>query len=86
MLPPSTTPLNRHSLNGLESWLRQLGAQRSDDDRCRWTWVLSGWTNEILLAQDELRVTWLKDGQSTSCCFSYGLSRSDVEAAIKQGP
>ena len=85
-LPPPETPLNRHSLSALEVWLGDLGAQRSRTDPCCWTWVLPQWSAEIQMEKDELRVTWKKGGQCNQCCFPYGLSRSDVEVAISQGP
>ncbi len=85
-LPPQETPLNRHSLTSLETWLRQLGAERSKSDVCHWRWMMPQWSAEIQLEVDELRVTWNKDGRRNQCSFSYGLPRCDVEAAIKQGP
>ena len=43
-MPPAETPLNQHSLQALELWLQQLGAQRLDDDPCGWSWQEQGWT------------------------------------------
>ena len=85
-LPPAQTPLNQHSLSSLEDWLIQLGAKRSKVDPCKWHWLFSNWTAEITLDQDELRIIWDKSGKLSHCCFPYGLSRSDVEIAIKEGP
>ncbi|HJM80686.1 MAG: DUF3143 domain-containing protein [Prochlorococcus sp.] len=86
LLPPKQTPLNRHSLASLENWLRQLGAERSSSDPCRWIWLLPQWSAEILLEQEELRVVWEQDGQRSQCCLPYGLPRCDVEAALLAGP
>ena len=85
-LPPAQTPLNRHSLISLEHWLHQLGAERSSKDPCNWLWSFSEWSAEIKMEQDELRVTWVQGGQRSQCCFPYGLSRMDVEAAVLAGP
>ena len=85
LLPSSQTPLNRHSLQSLELWLTELGANRSTRDPCLWSWITAEWRAEIKFEQDELIVTWNKEEQSSSCSFSYGLSRSDVENAMKEG-
>jgi hypothetical protein len=42
-MPPAETPLNQHSLQALELWLQQLGAQRLEDDPCGWLWKEQGW-------------------------------------------
>ena len=86
LLPSDNTPLNRHSLVALELWLNHLGAEKSSLNPCLWTWSLPAWTVEIQMEQDELRVTWEKNGERNQRCFSYGLSRLDVEAAINEGP
>ena len=86
ILPSETIPLNRHSLMSLELWLQELGAQKSGDDPCCWSWSSPDWSAEIVLERDELMVTWVQNGSSSQCCFSYGLARRDVEAAIKEGP
>ena len=80
LLPSSSTPLNRHSLFALENWLCQLGATKNIANPCSWYWILPLWTAEIILEQDEMRVVWEKDGRSTQCCFSYRLSRADIES------
>ena len=85
-LPPEQTPLDRHSLVSLESWLQRLGAERSCEDPCRWIWLMPEWSAEIVLEQEELRVAWEQGGQRSQCCFPYGLPRSDVEAALSEGP
>ena len=85
-LPIAETPLNQHSLTSLELWLHQLGAQRSQEDRCLWLWSMPNWSAEIKMESDELRVTWDKEGKKNQRCFSYGLTRQDVESAIIQGP
>ena len=85
-LPPDRTPLNRHSLIALESWLDELGAQQSNSAPCLWIWLMPNWSAELKMEQDELRVTWEQKGQQSCCCFSYGLHRGDVDVAITQGP
>ncbi len=85
-LPPSNTPLNQHSLRALEHWLYELGAKQSSNNPCLWVWIMPLWSVEILVEQDELKVTWEQDGRRSVCSFPYGLSRNDVEVAIVQGP
>ncbi|HJN35040.1 MAG TPA: DUF3143 domain-containing protein [Prochlorococcaceae cyanobacterium Fu_MAG_50] len=85
-LPSAETPLERHSLTSLEAWLQQLGAERLGGDPCQW--MINGpcWTAEIQLEQEDLRVTWERDGARSQRCFRYRLCRSDVEAGIWAGP
>tara|TARA_Y100001968_G_C19135556_1_gene608892 strand:+ start:364 stop:630 length:267 start_codon:yes stop_codon:yes gene_type:complete len=85
-LPIAETPLNQHSLSSLELWLHKLGAQQSDEDKCVWIWSMPAWSAEIKLEQEEMRVTWEKDGLKNQRSFSYGLTRHDVESAMIQGP
>ncbi|KGG13502.1 MULTISPECIES: DUF3143 domain-containing protein [Prochlorococcus] len=85
-LPPAKTPLNQHSLGALEFWLSELGATKSEEDPCIWFWVFAQWSAEIEVGQDELRVIWIKGEQKSQFGFPYGLSRQDVEDALKQGP
>ena len=85
-MPPSQTPLNQHSLAALESWLDELGAQKSKEDLCLWTLLMPHWSAEIKIEQDELKVTWEQKGKLSYCSFSYGLSRQDVQIAITDGP
>ena len=84
MLPPIVTPLNQHSLSALESLLMDLGAQKSKKDPCLWHLLMPKWSAEIRMEQDELCVSWLDS--KTQCCFPYGLSRKDIENALKEGP
>jgi len=86
LLPSPITPLNQHSLVALESWLSSLGAQRSSANPCLWEWALPESSAEIEVRQDELRVTWAQGINKSQFNFPYGLSRQDVEAALKQGP
>ena len=85
-LPPAQTPLNQHSLMALENWLVELGAKKSLDYPCQWTWTKSEWSAKIFLKQDEITIVWEKNNQVSECFFPYGLTRADVEAAIMQGP
>ena len=85
-LPPSTTPLNQHSLKALELWLLEIGAERSNTDSCLWYWSMPAWSAQIKLEIEILRITWDKDGVKTECTFPYGLSREDVQSAFYEGP
>jgi hypothetical protein len=85
-LPPGQTPLNRHSLRALEEWLTELGAVRTDGDPCLWLWHQETWSAEIRLDQEDLLVTWQHSSDPCQRSFPYGLSRLDVEAAMRAGP
>jgi hypothetical protein len=85
-LPPGQTPLNQHSLRSLELWLESLGASRSGNDPCVWRWHQPEWSAEIRLEQEDLCVSWQASGHSSQRTFPYGLSRLDVEAAMRAGP
>ncbi len=85
-MPPAETPLNQHSLQALELWLDQLGAQRLEEDPSAWFWKGSDWTAEVRLQQSDLVVIWNPKQAPRSCLFPYGLSRADVEAALRLGP
>ena len=86
LLPPAETPLNQHSLIALDSWLEQLGAKRNNQDLASSKLSSPQWIAEIHMKQDELTVTWDQEGRKTSCSFPYGLTRTDVEMAMDQGP
>ena len=85
-LPPDQTPLNQHSLEAIEIWLEQLGAHRQQNDRASWDLVNAQWSALIQLEQDNLKVSWNKEGKANFHFFSYSLPRYDVDAAIKMGP
>ena len=86
-LPTDRTPLNQHSLMALEQWLRNLGAEPAPDAPSRWLLNTPTWSAELVLEQEDLRVTWFQtDDETRQCCLPYGLSRADVEAAIQAGP
>tara|TARA_B100000700_G_C14739967_1_gene712533 strand:- start:107 stop:373 length:267 start_codon:yes stop_codon:yes gene_type:complete len=85
-LPSLKTPLNQHSLEALELWLKQLGATRSKSDPCLWHWIMPDWVAEIQMDYENLRIRWEKDGSKCECSFSYRLSREDVQSAIYEGP
>ena len=85
-LPPGQTPLNQHSLRALETWLTELGAVRSVEDPCLWVWQQPEWSSRIRLDQDDLLVIWSQNGLVSQRTFPYGLSRLDVEAAMRAGP
>ena len=85
-LPPSNTPLNRHSLISLENWLIDLGAIKNLEDPCLWTLSMPEWTADLIIKKDELTVIWSQNGKKNNCSFSYGLSREDVQVAINEGP
>ena len=85
-LPPGQTPLNRHSLRSIEEWLTDLGAICTDGDPCLWRWHQADWSAEIRLDQEDLLVTWQHSNDTCQRSFPYGLSRLDVEAAMRAGP
>ena len=66
----------------------QLGAIRIDNDPCRWQLERPDWSAVLLLAREDLKVVWQASGNTgeTQCSLPYGLSRADVEAAIRAGP
>jgi hypothetical protein len=86
LLPPLPTPLYRHPLPCLESWLEDLGARQQHRHSPLWNLEQPGWTATIELREAELRVIWLQGGERSQRTFSYGLSRADVQAAILAGP
>ena len=45
-----------------------------------------GGTAEIRLQQADLAVIWSPKEAPRPCVFPYGLSRADVEAALRLGP
>ena len=85
-LPPAQTPISRHSLRALETWLCNFGAKKSLSDPCLWGLSIPEWSAEIKFSKDELEVVWEKDQKIVKRSFPYGLSRIDVEEAIRQGP
>ena len=85
-LPPAKTPLNQHSLIALESWLCGLGAIRTSENPSLWDWQSFNWNAQIILDREELCVVWENGATNSKRCFSYALSRNDVEAAIREGP
>tara|TARA_Y100001968_G_C18721960_1_gene420557 strand:- start:58 stop:270 length:213 start_codon:yes stop_codon:yes gene_type:complete len=70
----------------LESWLGQLGAERSNENPSIWNWQSTKWFAQIILDREELCVVWNKGTSTNKRCFSYGLSRDDVQSAINEGP
>ena len=60
--------------------------KRCNQNGCIWNLHQAQWTTKIEMLQDELLITWEKDGRQTRCSFSYGLTRADVDAAISEGP
>lgn len=85
-LPPAQTPLYHHPLPLLEAWLRQIGARQRGTHSSQWDLHQPQWSALLELEVEELRVSWLHDGHQSVRQFPYGLSRSDVEAAILAGP
>ena len=80
------TPINQHSLNSLELWLRDLGATKDNKNPSKWYLLLSNWQATISFEKDDLRVIWKREGEETKRFFSYCINREDVENAILQGP
>ncbi len=91
-LPSPETPLNQHSLGSIELWLKHLGAVKSINNPCLWTWSnMPKWSAEIHIKQDELMVIWDQQNiegkdKTSKFSFPYGLPRQDVEAALNHGP
>ena len=82
----SYTPINQHSLESLELWLKNLGAIKDNNDPSIWHLTLSNWNAIISFEQEDLCVKWDCDGQLTKRSFSYCINIEDVENAILQGP
>ena len=85
MIPPDT-PINQHSLQSLELWLRDLGATKDIHNPSKWYLLLSNWNAIIIFEQEDLSVVWENEGELTKRLFSYCISREDIENAILQGP
>ena len=85
MIPPDT-PINQHSLQSLELWLGNLGANKDVQNPSEWYLKLPNWNAIIVFEQEDLSVVWEKEGVLTKRLFSYCISREDIENAILQGP
>ena len=83
---PSDTPINQHSLQSLELWLKELGATRDLDNPSKWNLLLSNWNATISFEREDLSVVWDSEGELTKRLFSYCINREDIENAILQGP
>ena len=85
MIPPDT-PINQHSLQSLELWLKGLGAKKDIENPSKWHLLLSNWKATIIFQQEDLSVVWDSKGELTKRLFSYCINREDIENAILQGP
>ena len=83
---PSDTPINQHSLQSLELWLKDLGATKDIDNPSKWYLLLSYWNATIIFEQEDFSVAWDSGGKLTRRLFSYCINREDIENAILQGP
>ena len=83
---PSDTPINQHSLQSLELWLKDLGATKDIDNPSKWYLLLSNWNATIMFEQEDLSVVWESGGKLSKRLFSYCINREDMENAILQGP
>ena len=83
---PSDTPVNQHSLQSLELWLKDLGATKDIDNPSKWYLNLFNWNATVIFEQEDLSVVWEREGTLTKRLFSYCINREDVENAILQGP
>ena len=83
---PSDTPINQHSLQTLELWLKDIGATQDIDNPSKWYLLLSNWNATITFEQEDLSVVWESGGNLTKRLFSYCINRGDIENAILQGP
>ena len=82
----SDTPINQHSLQSLELWLRDLGATKDIHNQSKWHLILPNWNAIISFEQEDLSVVWESEGELTKRLFSYCINREDIENAILQGP
>ena len=82
----SDTPINQHSLQSLELWLKDLGATKDIDNPSKWYLILSNWNATIIFEQEDLSVVWDSGAKLTKRLFSYCNKREDIENAIFQGP
>ena len=82
----SKDPINKHSLQSLESWLTDLGAVKDLKNPSKWYLLLSNWNAAIIFEQEDLSVVWESGGKLTKRLFSYCINREDIENAILQGP
>ena len=83
---PSDTPINQHSLQSLELWLKDLGATKDIHNQSKWHLLLPNWKAIIIFEQEDLSVVWEREGELTKRLFSYCINREDIENAILQGP
>ena len=83
---PSDIPINQHSLQSLELWLKNLGAKKDIENPSKWYLILSHWNATIVFEQEDLSVIWESGGELTKRLFSYCINREDIENAILQGP
>ena len=82
----SDTPINQHSLQSLELWLKDLGATKDNDNPSKWYLLLFNWNATIIFEEEDLSVVWESGGKLTKRLFSYCINREDIENAILQGP
>ena len=82
----SDTPINQHSLQSLELWLKDLGATKDIDNPSKWYLLIANWNASISFEQEDLSVVWESGGKLTKRLFSYCINREDIENAILQGP
>ncbi len=85
MIPPDS-PINQHSLQSLELWLKDLGATKDSSNPSKWYLLVSNWNATIIFEQEDLSVIWDSGGKLTKRLFSYCINRQDIENAILQGP
>ena len=71
----SNTPINQHSLQSLELWLKGLGASQDIDNPSKWYLLLSNWNATISFEQEDLCVVWESGGNLTKRFFSYFINR-----------
>ena len=82
----SDTPINQHSLQSLELWLKGLGATKDIDNPSKWYLLISNWNATIIFEKEDLSVVWESGGVLTKRLFSYCINMEDIENAILQGP
>ena len=83
---PSDIPINQHSLQSLELWLKDIGATQDIDNPSKWYLLSSSWKATISFEQEDLSVVWESGGKLTKRLFSYCINREYIENAILQWP
>jgi len=85
-LPTADTPLYNHPLPAIEEWLQSKGCRQDDHNPSIWYITRPGWSAELAMDIEDIRVRYIMGGKDIHRAFPYSLSRHDVEEAIFAGP